>query len=138
MGSATNAGLASRVSRGGVAALVVCALLAMSGCAATRGAKLYRAGTRALAQGDTASAIVNLEQANELLPGRSEILNHLGIAYQSAGRSGDALSAFEQAVEADCDNAAAQSNLVLARQRVWGATSPEPAEPDGWGPPDGA
>lgn len=93
-------------------------MLVLPACAASRGASLYRAGSRALAQGDTPRAIADLEAANALLPGRSEILNHLGIAYDKAGRSADALTAFEQAVAVDCQNAAAESNLVAARQRA--------------------
>jgi tetratricopeptide (TPR) repeat protein len=93
-------------------------MLGFPACAASRGASLYRAGSRALAQGDSVRAIADLEAANALLPGRSEILNHLGIAYDKAGRSAEALTAFEQAVAFDCRNAAAESNLVAARQRA--------------------
>ena len=59
--------------------------------------------------------MLELELAARLAPERSEILNHLGIAYGAAGRSGDALSAFERAVALDCDNRAAAENLAAAR-----------------------
>lgn len=113
----------TRTSRCGVMAsallaLLLAALLTLAGCAASRGASLYRAGTRAISQGDTDRAIANLEEANALLPDRSEILNHLAIAYGSAGRTEEALALFERAAELDCRNAAAASNLAVAKQRV--------------------
>ena len=93
----------------------------ISGCANFRAAKLYQSGTRALDQGEVASAIQDLEAAEQLAPGASEIQNHLGLAYREAGRSGDALKAFERAVELDCENEAAQRNLEQARREPLGA-----------------
>ncbi len=108
----------SWVSRTGVVAILLCSMLGLTDCTATRGASQYRAGSRALARGDITRAILKLEAANASLPDRSEILNHLGIAYDKAGRSEDAMRAFEQAVAADCRNNAAESNLMVARQRA--------------------
>jgi Flp pilus assembly protein TadD len=85
------------------------------GCAAIEGARLYSEGTRALERGDTENAVRSLERAAERAPDASEIQNHLGIAYLSAGRRDDALHAFERAVALDCGNAAAQRNLALLR-----------------------
>jgi Flp pilus assembly protein TadD len=94
--------------------LVVPSLLA--GCTTYRAARLYGRGTQALEQGDTARAIDALEQAAVLAPHASEIHNHLGLAYRSAGRHREARAAFEFAVELDCDNHAAASNLRAARE----------------------
>jgi Flp pilus assembly protein TadD len=88
---------------------VLCAQL--FGCSAIEGARLYREGTHALERGDVASAVRALESASERAPEASEVQNHLGLAYLASGRRGDALRAFERAVELDCDNAAARHNL---------------------------
>ena len=53
-----------------------------------------------------------------MVPEASEVQNHLGIAYQAAGRKNDALAAYERAVALDCDNAAAQHNLEALRARL--------------------
>ncbi len=52
-----------------------------------------------------------LEAAAERVPHASEVHNHLGLAYQAAGRPGDARRAFERAVALDCDDRAARENL---------------------------
>ncbi len=95
------------------------------GCTTLGAARLYATGTAALDQGDTSRAIADLERAAELAPDASEIQNHLGLAYQDAGRHPDALRSFERAVELDCENAAARENLsaarVLARDRIGSA-----------------
>jgi Flp pilus assembly protein TadD len=92
--------------------------VAQTGCASFHGARLYQRGTTALERGDTAAAIADLERAAELVPHGSEIQNHLGLAYAAAGRHDSATAAFRRAVELDCDNGAAQSNLRLAEQRL--------------------
>jgi Flp pilus assembly protein TadD len=96
-------------------ALVVATL---AGCGTFRGARLYESGTRALEQGDATAAIADLERAAQLVPHASEIQNHLGLAYAEAGRDGDALRAFQRAVDLDCDNLPAQQNLRAARARA--------------------
>ena len=90
---------------------------AFQGCATVRAADLYRSGTVALEEGNAARAIQDLEAAAARLPEASEIQNHLGLAYEAAGREGDALAAFRRAVELDCDNQPAQHNLGLAEAR---------------------
>lgn len=81
------------------------------GCASFQGARLYRSGTEALDRGEHSIAITQLERAAELVPTASEVQNHLGLAYQEAGRSGDAQLAFRRAVDLDCTNEAAAENL---------------------------
>ena len=95
--------------------LLVAALA--SGCSTFQGAKLYGSGSEALDRGDTARAIAELERAAALVPHASEVQNHLGLAYASAGRHEDALRAFRRAVELDCGNVAAQHNLRAAEAR---------------------
>ena len=90
---------------------VALALLLLVGCNAFHGARLYRDGTRALDRGDAAHAVATLEAAADRVPQASEVHNHLGLAYQAAGRPDDARRAFERALELDCDNAAARENL---------------------------
>jgi Flp pilus assembly protein TadD len=99
------------------AALGVAAVGLLLACNTFQGARLYRDGTRALDRGDAPAAIAALERAAELGPEASEIQNHLGLAYQAAGRDDDALRAFQRAVELDCDNAAAAHNLRWAERR---------------------
>jgi len=83
------------------------------GCSSFRGARLYQSGTDALDRGDSTEAIAELEHAAEFLPEASEVQNHLGLAYQAAGRKRDAEFAFRRAVELDCGNAAAVENLRI-------------------------
>lgn len=98
------------------AALVVFALTA--GCTSYRGARHYASGNEALEGGDPPGAIAHLERAAELVPQASEVQNHLGIAYQAAGRREEALVAYERAVDLDCDNSAAQHNLLALRHHL--------------------
>lgn len=83
---------------------------------AIRAARYYAAGTRALERGDDAVAIEELERAAVLMPDASEIHNHLGLAYWSDGREIEAERELERALELDCDNDAARSNLVRLRE----------------------
>ena len=100
-----------------LAASLLLAGLAQGGCATVRAAELYQSGTAALEEGQPARAIRDLERAADRLPEASEIQNHLGLAYEAAGREADALAAFRRAVELDCDNQPAQHNLSLAEAR---------------------
>ncbi len=102
-----------------VACALAVALLAL-GCTSFRAARLYQSGTAALDRGDSARAIAELEHAAELVPEASEVQNHLGLAYQAAGRDDDAQRAFRRAVELDCDNEAAVENLRIAEARARG------------------
>lgn len=80
-------------------------------CASLEGARLYASGTAALERGDTPRAIAELERAAQLVPHASEVHNHLGLAYAAAGRRPEAVAEFRRAVDLDCDNRAALSNL---------------------------
>ena len=104
------------------AALVAALAAVATACATLEGADLYARGTASLERGETDRAIADLERAADLVPEASEVQNHLGIAYQAAGRDRDALVAFERAVALDCDNAAAQANLDRLRWRTAGGT----------------
>jgi Flp pilus assembly protein TadD len=94
--------------------LVALALAGLLGCAAVDGYRHFEAGNAALERGDAPAAVAELERAAALAPERSEVHNHLGIAYAAAGRPDAALSAFERAVALDCDNRAAAENLRAA------------------------
>jgi Flp pilus assembly protein TadD len=97
---------------------VVLAAAALAGCASLEAARLERSGTAALDRGEALRAIRDLEQAAALAPGASGIQNHLGIAYEQAGRPGDAESAYERAVALDCRNDAASANLDALRSSL--------------------
>jgi Flp pilus assembly protein TadD len=99
-----------------LAALALAALL--GGCASLEAERLYASGTQALDRHDPDRAVADLERAATLAPEVSAIQNHLGLAYQDAGRPADALHAFERAVELDCGNEAAVRNLRSMRARV--------------------
>jgi Flp pilus assembly protein TadD len=96
--------------------LAAAALAALvGGCASFEAMRLYESGTQALDRGDPQRAVADLERAAALAPDASPIENHLGLAYQDAGRPEDALHAFERAVQLDCDNQAAAANLRAMR-----------------------
>jgi Flp pilus assembly protein TadD len=97
------------------AALVLLAALALVACASVEAVRLERSGTAALDRGDAARAVADLERAAVLAPDVSGIQNHLGIAYEQAGRRADAEQAYERAVALDCDNRAAEANLEALR-----------------------
>jgi tetratricopeptide (TPR) repeat protein len=99
-------------------------LLACAGCSTFFGARLYGSGSRALDRGDVSAAISDLEQAARLLPESSEVQNHLGIAYEAAGREDAALAAWRRAVALDCGNEAALGNLRSAEARLEPALAP--------------
>ncbi len=96
-------------------------LVLLLGCSTALGFRHFQAGNDALDRGDAASAVLELERAAALAPERSEIFNHLGLAYAAAGRRADALFAFERAVALDCDNRAAAANLHAAQAAAYGA-----------------
>jgi len=114
----------ARTTTGGIIALCAVLGLAALGCASYQGARLYQSGTLALDRGDSARAIADLERATELVPEASEVRNHLGLAYASAGRDADALKAFQRAVDIDCENHAAVENLAVAQRRQSEGTVP--------------
>jgi Flp pilus assembly protein TadD len=86
---------------------------------ALRGARHYATGSTALERSQTDRAVEELERAAVLIPHASEIQNHLGLAYWSAGRRVSARAAFERAIELDCENRAAEANLAgLSRSQA--------------------
>ena len=101
--------------------LAALGLLLLLGCSTLEGYRYFQAGTDSLARGDAAAAVAELERAALLVPERSEVFNHLGLAYAAAGRGADARFAFERAVALDCDNRAAQANLRAAQSSTIGA-----------------
>jgi tetratricopeptide (TPR) repeat protein len=109
-----------RVSRLQMALLTI-VLFAGGGCAgsfdrwsdAWSGARHYAAGTAALEDGDTETAVAELNEAARRVPHSSEVRNHLGLALWEQGALEQARSAFESAIELDCDNEAARRNLAL-------------------------
>ncbi|MEM9173600.1 MAG: tetratricopeptide repeat protein [Myxococcota bacterium] len=122
---------AASAKRRPIRALFLAALLLvnMSGLAcesqpvrAIRGGRLYVSGTEALDRGDATAAIAQLEAAADLVPGASEIRNHLGLAYWSAGDPERAREAFEIALDLDCDNEAARTNLARLEANEAGRT----------------
>jgi Flp pilus assembly protein TadD len=88
------------------------------GCSSFEASRLYHTGTLALDEGNSDQAVTDLERAALLLPEASEVQNHLGLAYQAAGRLGDAELAFRRAAALDCDNAAAAENLRIIEARA--------------------
>ena len=97
--------------------LMLCVSVLPVGCESTpmralRGARHYAAGSDALERHQSDRAILELERAAALIPHASEIQNHLGLAYWAEGRPAPARAAFERALELDCENQAAEANLV--------------------------
>jgi Flp pilus assembly protein TadD len=93
-------------------ALVLATALGAMGCSSWRAANLYQSGTRALDAGALQQAVSELEMAAKLEPQRSEIRNHLGLAYAASGDAIGAEASFAAAVAIDCDNDAARRNLA--------------------------
>jgi Flp pilus assembly protein TadD len=111
--------------------LCVC-LIAATGCArpfetwrdSWLGARHYAAGSEALERGDAKTALEELREAARLVPQASEIRNHLGLAWWQLGDLSRARSAFEVALELDCDNAAARRNLAQLDRLERGRAAP--------------
>jgi Flp pilus assembly protein TadD len=91
------------------------------GCAVLEGHQAFEAGNHALDRGDTDQAISAFEQAAALVPEASEVQNHLGVAYTSAGRDEEALAAFERAVALD---EAARGRISVDGGRERGSAGP--------------
>ncbi|MBP5296610.1 MAG: tetratricopeptide repeat protein [Bacteriovoracaceae bacterium] len=73
---------------------------------------LYSQGSYELYQKDYANAITHLEQANQLSPRDSNILNNLGMAYYFKNQTPLALNYLQQALQANPKNQDARSNLA--------------------------
>lgn len=89
----------------------------LAGCASFDATRAFQRGTAALERGEPERAVVELERAAALVPDSSAVRNHLGIAYEAAGRPDDARRAYEEAVAISCENEAAQYNLHAIRER---------------------
>ena len=101
-----------------VAAALALATLPLAACASWEATRAFQRGTAALERGDATAAVGALERAAVLEPRASAVHNHLGIAYEAAGREGEALRAYQRAVELDCENRAAEHNLTALRARM--------------------
>jgi len=115
-----HATLPSPAAAGNIAAMLrsialLVAAACLVACAGLEAARFEASGRAALDRGDAAAAVADLEHAAALAPNASPIQNHLGIAYEQAGRRDDALRAYERAVELDCENEAATANLDALR-----------------------
>jgi Flp pilus assembly protein TadD len=125
-----------RMLRAGTAVLAVALACGAAGCANVEAMRLYRSGTTALDRGESERAVAELEHAAALAPDVSAIQNHLGIAYEEAGRPDDARRAYERAVALDCSNRAAEANLNDLRSAADAAelddhrSAPDGAEPN--------
>ena len=73
---------------------------------------LYGQGTSELMQKEYANAISHLEQANELTPGDSKILNNLAMAYYFKKQTATAIDYLQKSLAADAKNQDARSNLA--------------------------
>lgn len=103
-------------SRPGVPLLLAAALGgALAGCTSFQAMRAFQRGTAALDRGEAALAVGELERAAALAPEASAVQNHLGIAYEAAGRREEARRAYERAVALDCENEAAGRNLAALR-----------------------
>jgi len=96
---------------------------ALAGCAGVEAVRLEHSGRAALDRGEPVRAVADLERAAALAPRASAIQNHLGIAYEQAGRRDDAVQAYERAVALDCSNEAAAANLDALRREAEQAPS---------------
>lgn len=106
-----------------IASILILSSIVISGCQsgpvlAFQGSRHYVAGSEALERGDGDVAIAELLEAARLIPHASEIQNHLGLAYWENAQLGPAKSAFERAVELDCENEAARVNLERLRDKI--------------------
>jgi tetratricopeptide (TPR) repeat protein len=90
--------------------LTVAGVLLFNGCTPP-GPRALLKGERLAREGRFDAAIVQLETATRLLPQEARAWNHLGLAYHGAGRSADAVRAYQQALSLDHNLAAAQYNL---------------------------
>jgi Flp pilus assembly protein TadD len=109
---------ARRRALAGLALLPLLGALPLAGCAPVAATRAFQRGTAALDRGEPALAVEELERAAALAPAASAVQNHLGIAYEAAGRPQDALRAYQRAVALDCENEAASRNLAALRRQA--------------------
>lgn len=104
--------------------VALCGPAPLAGCASFEAMRAFQRGTAALDRGQAVLAVDELERAAALAPEASAVQNHLGIAYEAAGRPADALRAYERAVALDCENQAASRNLAALQAQVAAASEP--------------
>jgi tetratricopeptide (TPR) repeat protein len=77
-----------------------------------------RLGMSYAEQKDYVRAAVQLEEAERLVPGKSETLNNLGNCYFALGKVDAARASWERALEANSGNAKASYNLGMLAERA--------------------
>lgn len=102
-------------SKAGPVAAVAALMLLAAGCSPS-GERALVEGDRLLRDGRTPDAVRMLERAVETLPRSAAALNHLGLAYQSAGRLDEARRAYLRALELDRSLVEAHHNLALVHE----------------------
>jgi len=121
--------------------LTVLGLLVFNGCGQP-GPRALLQGERLIHEGNYVQAVLRLEQATRLLPKDARAWNHLGLAYHGAGRFGEAIKAYRQALALDRNLAAGhfnlgilyldQGNLPLAILELTSYTGLQPNAAGGW------
>ena len=77
-------------------------------------AQLYfRIGETYRRKGDNANAIANLQKARETMPENTDLLTHLGLAFDQAGRWSDAKQVYEATIKINGNNGPALNNLAF-------------------------
>src|SRR5258708_33246757 len=92
----------------------VAALMLLTGCEPP-GPKALIDGDQLTRDGKYDAAIEKLKVAAQLLPKTAQAWNHLGLAFQHAGRANDAIAAYEHALQLDRNLSAARFNLGVLR-----------------------
>ncbi len=77
-------------------------------------AQLYfRIGETYRRKGDNANAIANLQKAREAMPENPDLLTHLGLAFDQAGRWNEAKQVYEASIKINSNNGPALNNLAF-------------------------
>lgn len=92
--------------------LFLAALLFLTGCQPP-GPRALLDGERLIRDGKYPEAITRLEKAVSLLPKNAQAWNHLGLAYQYAGKPDDAFKAYQQAITLDRNLAPVRFNIGI-------------------------
>jgi len=121
--------------------LLLTLALFIAGCTPP-GPRALLKGKKLLERGDYAAAVVELKTATALLPGNAQAWNYLGVAYQRAGQSDDAVTSYQRALTLDRDLLDAHYNLgslwleqnkpAEARTEFTAYTLQRGNEPEGW------
>lgn len=77
----------------------------------------YNQGTQELADKEYTIALTHLQQANQLLPENTHILNNLGMAFYFKGAEERAVRTIKRALEIDRKNTAARMNLATIEMK---------------------